>query len=206
MALLSRQLGWNITYEDPPYVSADDLLDVTKTPIGGKRAIIPRGGRVRLPDDVVMAAAQEDPVALLEAVLGTEEMARGRVRRFKVLRSGSMFHVVPDKVLDTFGLWQDADPILGTMVSMSHGEVTLIRFMEILCGEVGAVRSATIKVGKIPTVLAMQTTLPAQERTATARALLADAVSKARLPLSWLLMYDPSNTTYILNVVPPGTF
>jgi hypothetical protein len=28
MALLSRQLGWNITYEEPVYVNADDLFVV----------------------------------------------------------------------------------------------------------------------------------------------------------------------------------
>jgi hypothetical protein len=206
MAVLSRQLGWNISYEDPAYVNADDLLDVTKTPVEGKRATIPRGGRVSLPDVAALAATQEDPVALLESVLGTEEMSRGRVKRFKVLRSGSMFHVVPDRVLDADGRWQEAVPILGTTVSVSHGAVNLSEFLEMLCAEIGTASRATIKVGRIPTTLGLQTTLPAQERTAAARTLLAEALSVARTPLSWLLMYDPSSATYYLHVVPPGTF
>ena len=121
MALISRQLGWNITYEDPPYLNADDLLDVTKTPVNGRRAIIPRGGRVRLPDNLAVAATQAGPVALLESILGTEETLRGRVRRFKVLRTGSMLHVVPDAVLDA-GLWQPAVSILdATLDCGAHG-------------------------------------------------------------------------------------
>ena len=206
MALLSRQLGWNITYEDPVYVNADDLLDVTKKPVDGKRLMIPRGGRVWLPDDAALAATKEDPVALLESVLGTEEMSRGRVKRFKVLRSGSMFHVVPDKVLDAAGRWQTAVPILGTRVSVSHGAVNLSGFLAMLCADVGTASGATIRVGRIPVNLALQTTLPAQERTAAARTLLAEALSMARTPLSWLLMYDPSSATYYLSIGPPGTF
>jgi hypothetical protein len=117
MAALSRQLGWNITYEGPAYVNADDLLDVTKTPVDGQRAIIPFRGRVWLPADAILAATQKDPVALLESVLATEETSRGRVKRFKVLRTGSMFHVVPDQMLDAAGLWQTAMPILGTRLT-----------------------------------------------------------------------------------------
>ena len=90
MAMLSRQLGWNISYEDPAYVNAEDLA---KAPVNGSRAIL-RRGRVWLPVDAILAATQRDPVALLESVLATEETSRGRVKRFKVLRTGSMFHVV----------------------------------------------------------------------------------------------------------------
>lgn len=206
MATLSRQLGWNITYEDPAYVNVADLVDVTKSRVGGRRAIIPRGGRVSLPTETALASAERDPVALLESVLGTEETSRGRVKRFRVLRSASMFHVVPDKVLDEAGLWQTATPVLGTMVSVSYGITNLSEFLERLCADVGAVSGRQVKVGRIPTTLALRTTVPAQERTATARTLLADALSLARQPLSWLLMYDPSSTTFYLHVVPPGTF
>jgi hypothetical protein len=83
MALLSRQLGWNITYEEPVYVNTDDLYVLRN---GGRQATYPRPGQVRLPDEAVMATAQENPVAFLESVIATEEMSRGRVKRFKVLR------------------------------------------------------------------------------------------------------------------------
>ena len=74
-------------------MNADDLFVVRN---GDKRTTVPRRGRVWLPDEVVMATAQEDPVAFLESVIGTEETSRGRVKRFKVLRSDSMFHVECD--------------------------------------------------------------------------------------------------------------
>ena len=81
-------------------MNADDLFVIRK---GDRRATYLRPGRVRLPDEAAMATAQENPVAFLESVIATEEMSRGRVKRFKVLRSESMFHVVPDQVLDARG-------------------------------------------------------------------------------------------------------
>jgi hypothetical protein len=204
MAVLSRQLGWNITYEDPAYVNAEDLL--TKAPVNGSRATIPRGGRVWLPDNAILAATEEDPVALLESVIATEETLRGRVKRFRLLRTGSMFHVVPDKVLDAAGRWQSAMPILGTRLSVSHGAVNLSEFVEMLCADVGAANRATIRVGRMPTTLALQTTLPAQERTAPARTLLAEAPSMAPKPLSWLLMYAPRTGRTICTSCRPERF
>src|ERR1700752_3713396 len=212
MALLSRQLGWNITYEEPVYVNADDLLDVTKTPIGGRRAIILRGGRVRLPDEAVMATAQENPVAFLESVIATEEMSRGRVKRFKVLRSESMFHVVPTQVLDAAGRWQRAVPIFDTEITISHGAVSLSEFLEMLCANLTAVGptkviTATMPItAKIPRGSAALIMVPAQQRTAGARTLLVEALSKTDVPLKWWLMYDPPSATYYLSVGSPGAF
>jgi hypothetical protein len=202
MAMLSKQLGWNITYEDPAYVNAEDLA---KAPVAGGRAI-PRRGRVWLPADAALAATQKDPVAFLESVLATEETSRGRVKRFNVLRTGSMFHVVPDQVLDAAGLWHTAMPVLGTSLTVSYDAMNLAEFVELLCAQVGAANGTTINVGRMPTPLALQTTVPAQQRTASARTLLAEALLLAPKPLSWLLMYAPSSGTYYLHIVSPGTF
>ena len=203
MALLSRQLGWNITYEEPVYVNADDLFVIRK---GDRRATYLRPGRVRLPDEAAMATAQENPVAFLESVIATEEMSRGRVKRFKALRSESMFHVVPDQVLDAAGRWQKAVPIFDTTITISHGAVSLSEFLEILCVNLSAVGPTKIINAGVRGGSAAQTRLPAQERTARARTLFVEALSKAELPLKWLLMYDPPSATYYLSIAPPGAF
>jgi hypothetical protein len=52
----------------------------------------------------------------------------------------------------------------------------------------------------------VHTMLPAQERTARARTLLVEALSKTQVPLKWTLMYDPSSATYYLSIAPPGAF
>ena len=203
MAMLSRQLGWNITYEEPVYVHADDLFVLRN---GDRRATYPRGGRVRLPDEAVMATAQENPVAFLESVIATEEMSRGRVKRFKVLRSESMFHVVPDQVLDAAGRWQRAVPIFDTTITISHRAVTLDEFLEILCENLSAVGPTKVINATRPRRPLAETMLPAQERTARVRTLLVEALSKTQVPFKWLLMYDPPSATYYLSIAPPGAF
>ena len=203
MALLSRQLGWNITYEEPVYVNADDLFVIRK---GDRRATYLRPGRVRLPDEAAMATAQENPVAFLESVIATEEMSRGRVKRFKVLRSESMFHVVPDQVLDAAGRFQRAVPIFDTTITISHGAVSLSEFLEILCANLSAVGPTKIINAGYRGGSAAQTMLPAQERTARVRTLLVEALSKTQVPLKWWLMYDPPSATYYLSITRPGAF
>jgi hypothetical protein len=211
MALLSRQLGWNITYEEPVYVNADDL-SVVRNRKGDRQTKVLRKGFVRLPGEGAMATAQEDPVAFLESVIGTEETSRGRVKRFKVLRSESMFHVVPDKVLDAAGRWQTVVPILDTDITISHHAVSLSEFLETLCANLSAVGptkviTATMPItASIPRGSAALIMVPAQERTAPARTLLVEALSRAPMPLKWMLMYDPSSTTYYLSVGPPASF
>jgi hypothetical protein len=205
MALLSRQLGWNITYEEPVYVNADDLF-VVKNKNGDRRTILPRKGLLRLPDEGSMARAQEDPVAFLESVIGNEETSRGRVKRFKLLRSESMFHVVPDKVLDAAGRWQTAVPTFDTEITISHGAVNLTEFFEILCANLSAVGPPKVITATLPRGPVAQTMLPAQERTARVRTLLVEALSKTQVPLKWMLMYDPSSATYYLSICPPGAF
>jgi hypothetical protein len=162
------------------YVNADDVFVVRN---GDKRTTVPRRGRVWLPDEAVMATAQEEPAAFLESVIGTEETSRGRVKRFTVLRSESMFHVVPDQVMDAAGRWQAAVPIFDTRVSISHGAVSLSEFLEILCANLSAVGPTKIITATIPRGPAAQTMLPAQERTARARTLLVEVLSKTQLPL-----------------------
>lgn len=209
MALLSRQLGWNITYEEAEYLNTDDLRLIEN---GDRRVAFLRPGLVRLPDEAGMAQAQQDPVALLEWVIGTEETSRGAVKRFKVLRSASMLHVVPAQVLDAAGRWQTAVPIFDTEITISHGAVNLSEFLEILCGNLSAVGptkiiTATMPItAKIPRGSARMIIVPAQQRTARVRTLLIEALSKAQVPLKWMLMYDPPSGRFYLSIGHPGDF
>jgi hypothetical protein len=204
MALLSRQLDWIITYEDPVYVNAADLQ------VLDPRHAIPRPGRLQLPDSAVIKMAQQDPVAFLESVLGQEETSYGKVKRFKVLRSASMFHVVPERVLDAAGQWQAVVPVLDTTVSISHRATTLADFLELVVPELSAASGTKIitasmpQNARVPRGSVAPLMVPAQERRATARAILRDTLSTLDVPLKWVLMYDPSSATYYLSVVRAG--
>lgn len=205
MSLLSRQLGVVISYEDPPWVNQNEILDITKKPLGDRRLLIPRGGTIQVPNESVVVASRQDPMAVIDSVLGREQ-TRGGTKRFRVQQSGTMFQVIPERFIDASGLWQDALPILDTTVTISHRDVSLMDFVQLLCAEISVVRSETVKPGSTLIAVALRTKVPAQERTAPARRLLEDAISAAGVPLTWLLFYAPDTKDYALNVVPPGRF
>lgn len=203
MVRLAGELGWNISYEDPPYVNPDDMRDVTVREIDGQRAIIPRGGRITLPDDVAARAGIENPVALLESVLATEQTARGNVKRFRILRSRTMFHVIPTKFLNAEGRWQPLLPVLDSTVSLSSGEMSLLEFLQELCAQITE-SSGTKVVGGVAPMLGVTTRLKAQERQGRARDLLVEALATTGTPHSWLLLYDIPRRAYFLHIVRPG--
>jgi hypothetical protein len=202
MALLARELGWNITYEDPPYVSPEDMRDVTVVEVNGQRAIYPRGGRVTLPENLRERAAREDPVAFLESVLATEETPRGKLRRFKILRSGTMFHVVPVRRLNLQGQWEPVVPVLDARVRLLPGDRSLNEFLTEFAA---AVRASTgITVGAVIRPMHGFTVHLDQKWEGTARDLLARALASFDRPKSWVLLYDIPRRAYILHVGAPG--
>lgn len=205
VARLARELGWNITYEDPPFINGKELRDLTVKVIDGRHIFVPKGGRVLLPDNLDAVAATEDPVALLESIVATEQSETGTIKRFKVFRSASRFHVVPTKFLDQQGRWRMLTPVLDTPVRLSHGEVNLLEFMDVLCHSITAANGATVKAGRVPVNLGLRTRLPRRTREGPARELLLETIESLPQALAWLLYYDPSVGTYYLHIVPPGT-
>lgn len=204
MTDVARQLKWTISYEDPPYVNIEELLDLTVTLIDGRHSIVPRGGRILVPDGLAALAATEDPVVLLESILGTERMAKGTVRRFTVLRSGSMFHVVPTKVLDAEGRWQTLTPALDTPVSFSRGEISLGDFLQALCGQITAHSGVPVTAGNVAAMLASNK-VKLETGRGPAREFLVRALASVSRPFAWLLFYSPSDAKYYLHLVPPGS-
>jgi hypothetical protein len=202
IALLARELGWNISYEDPPYVSPDDMRDETVVEINGERALVPRGGRVTLPKNV-HEWANKDPIPLLESMLSTEETPRGKVKRFKILHSGTMFHVVPTRRLNEQGQWESVVPVLDTEVRLSPGERSLNEFLNQLCAEI-TTSSGTTVAAVIRPMHGLSVPL-SQQWEGRARDLLAQALASLDTPRSWLLLYDIPRRMYFLHVVTPGT-
>ena len=205
MAMLSRELGWTITYEDPPYVNADDLRDATAVPLDGRRLIVPRGGRVTLPGNRVAVRSADDTITLLDAVLESEQTPEGPVKRFRVLRSDSVLHVVPTKFLDTAGEWRTVTPVLSTHVLVKHEEISLFEFLKKLCAETTRVAGENVKLGRVPVNLVMKTKFPPGQQKGIARTLLLDVLSSTGERLTWLMLYDPTTRTYFLHIGAPGT-
>jgi hypothetical protein len=120
---LENKYGYVITYEDPPFVFAADLKDVTrdrhpelsaeeaaKEP---RRVMIARGGKIRVTYRVGKDGRPKDPVRLIQSILDSL-----RPGTFKLVRDGEIFHVLPVRHRDRDGRMVEEESPLDTRISL----------------------------------------------------------------------------------------
>src|SRR5262249_46627178 len=112
--LLERKLGIPISYEDPVWAAADDLVSARDLPGNRQRAaqapglqwpLVPRGGSVeiRIPMNTATLLPAESPQTLLERVL-QDHVARGNAGEFRIVTFGNdEFSIVPSRAKDRTG-------------------------------------------------------------------------------------------------------
>jgi len=136
---LRKQHGLRVSYEDVRCAYAGDLEEraITNPSTGvTHRNLVPRKGRV----DLSYAVSNEtnklvDPLGALEELCRVHEM-NGNPGRFEVRTLGSMFCIVPTMVRNEEGDWQQARPVLDTVVSFPEEERTALETVSLLLNEV----------------------------------------------------------------------
>lgn len=138
---VAERLGYVVTYEDPRYVYAGDLRDVTAevNKSGGRGKIFwPMSStlevrRLSLP-------AQPDPTAASEVIRRILDVyAQGTVGgRFKVVSAGNMLHVVPDQVRDQSGAWIEQASILDTRINIAPAPRSVDAMIDAICAALQA--------------------------------------------------------------------
>jgi len=106
IAVLRERFGWRVSYEDPPYKDARDLVDRTApTYRGPRRALDPRGGPLEV------SFLPSDPPEVVLRMLIDEHRRRGYPGRFVVRQLDGVMFVLPEQgsVLDTPVTLEDRD-------------------------------------------------------------------------------------------------
>jgi hypothetical protein len=140
---LDMRYGWQITYEDPPYVHYSDLTDVTDTnwpgipvrslsqlqaaqqPGVNNRTLVPKGGSLT----VTLPSADPDELGAVEALLKTyNESHRGF--EFAVVQGASLLHVVPRKARGLSGNLEPVKPVLDALITIEPKKRTSAALLE----------------------------------------------------------------------------
>jgi hypothetical protein len=203
---LENRYGWQITYEDPPYVHGSDVADVTslvrknKSPAEEPKVLIPKGGTLSL----TVPSAGWDENSAIEAVLKTYNTTRGG-NRFASLSGVRLLHVVPRKMTGPSGKLETVTPILDTIITVAPKKRSAFELLQEVCDTVSASTKEKVVVGTTPINLMMNETTAIGGSNETARSVLERLVLGIDEPLSWQLFYDPGLKWYVVNihVVPP---
>lgn len=216
---LEGRFGWRITYEEAPYESAADLVNVVSaaylTAHPSASFLIPR------PQQLSVTVPNTAPVF---SAPGTGSAASGLIETaiagviaqvnsngggaFAVSFSGDFAHVVPTQYRKKDGSTSAFQAILDTPVTLPKAQRTIRETVNLICAQVAAIRGIPINEGTIPTNLyhEVQSTYADNE---SARLVLArvfetasaqhQAMGVPPIRITWDLLYDANDKAYYLN-------
>ena len=200
---LESRYGWQITYEDPPYVHASDIADVTQSVrrdpslAAGERILIPKGGRLTF--TVPSAPAAEQQAAAVAGLVKSFNASRNG-NLFGVVQGSRLIHVTPQQITGRAGKVEPVKPLLDTAITLPAKQRTSFELLEAICDELSAITKGTVVVGTTPVNLLASKMSSIGASKEPARAVLERLVLAQDKALSWQLFYDPGLKWYVLNL------
>jgi hypothetical protein len=195
---LVKTYGYQITYEDPPFVYQGDLADRN---VKGFKDRIPAGAALSLrftPSSRMITPT--DMAGLLEKLLQVHAVS-DKGGHFRLVQNEQVFHVIPSEAKDPNGSWVSKSSILDAAISLPSKERTGMAMLEDICAAIGAAAHTRVMVGTIPNnvILPYRGMLSAENE--SARGVLMRTLDGSNRRLTWILLYDPSGREYFLNIL-----
>jgi hypothetical protein len=200
--LLERKYGWQITYEDPPYLFPGDVArgaDPASRP-ASRGALLPRPGRISIDCLIAPSSGQPaDPAALLEALI-RDHAARRNAGRFRLLRSGPVYQMVPDRVAGLDGRLRRTVPLLDTMITLAPKDRSVLETVREICSALDSPPDIRVSPGMIPEEPATRRRVFLGVAREKARDVLLRIPGTTKETLVWRLYYDPAGKQYLMNL------
>jgi len=207
---LEKRYGWQITYEDPPYVHYSDITNVRDTdwpgvPVqslsqlqslkGSKSTLVPKGGSLTF----TLPSAEPDELGAVEALLKSyNESHRGF--EFAVVQGAGLLHVLPRKARGLSGNLEPVKPVLDAPITIEPKERTSEALIEEVCNKVSIATNTHVEMGTISFNMLTRTKTSVGGSGRTARSILEQWILERRAGLSCWLLYEPDEKDYALNV------
>jgi hypothetical protein len=199
---LQDRYGWIITYEDPPYVHEDDVVDNTVVPdpsAPARRALDPKGRRLEV-GDLPDPGERVDPGSLIRRVLAADAARVGGAGMFDLRRTDEMWHVVPAQIRDREGRWVRVRAVLDAPLSITAEERSLHDLIEVICRAVSEETGFKIWKGTAPWGYFQQRRVTLGADQEPARTVLLRALGTTGRSWSWRLLYAPGDAAFALNI------
>jgi hypothetical protein len=203
VAELEKRHGWVVTYEDPPYESAGDVRDVTgavrKDSDLSKTVLVPNGGLFVFNYVLANLAGSPDPQTVLPALLDAYHLS-GNPGMFRLLRTESVFHVVPATSQNSRGGVAPRTSRLDVLINIRAQDRSALEMLQAILRAVSESTGTNLVVGTVPTNLLLQTRVRQPVSNTTATTALIRTFAATRKNLSWQLFCQPGTTTCAMNV------
>jgi hypothetical protein len=199
---LEQRFGWIVTYEDPAYLFASDIQDMRQFRNDGKDLplLAPRGG----PFTFSYTLRQSDRTrSSQEAVLGAlldQYHRTGYPGRFRLVRTGVVYHVVPTMTRDETGVFRPYGSILDRRISLPDREVDGMEMLESIEAAVRRGGDERLRVGTFLTGMFLQAGVRSGAHDESVRSVLLRMFASFNRRLSWRLLCGPARGTGMCNL------
>jgi hypothetical protein len=191
---LEKRHGWIITYEDPPYVFAGDMQDVTaqvrKDGAMHKKVFAPTGGQLHYTYERSAAASKDASASIIKGLL-QQHHATGNAGVFRLEQTGSIFHVIPTTHRNAVGAPETTASLLDTTISIDTKDQTLVEALRALVTALNRATGNNVIVGMAPLNLLLRTEIKGREAKGPARTILLQILEETGQTLSWQLFCMP---------------
>jgi hypothetical protein len=205
LAAIREEYGWQIDYEDPPYASEPDLVDITNAQWRARNPGAPgvkgiAGGSFESEydesDNLETAAAKEK---VLHKIVSDYNRSKNP-GRFIVRAEGNGRFAIVGSVIKRGSRDEAIIPVLDTRVSVRLEERTAGASVSAILQAVTNQTKLKLVLGTVPTNLFLQAKVNVGGENVRARYLLRQTLDATGRTLHWRLLYDPITTKYVLNV------
>lgn len=187
---IENRFDWIVTYEDPPYENASEMMDVAATvrkENKDKPLMVPRGGLFVF--DVPAGGMRPLPGSALPALL--DQYHRTRLPgRFAVKHSGLRWHIVPIEALTIDGTFRPYTSLLDARVEFAAAARNGLEAIEALVQAV-QVRGRRLHFGSADMRALLRARVVVGANGESARDVLSRILDGMAARLSWQLLCSP---------------
>jgi hypothetical protein len=212
---LEVRLGIPIHYEDPPYIHASDLLDVTervakpearlKNP--NVRVFVPRGGKFVMQYPFEWQQRGEN-MSILRAAVAAYRVA-GLTGAFDVMGSDRAVCIVPTQFKNGNGQNASHTSILDTKITIPEKETSVLEAVMAVTEQVSNVSPEKLVMGTVPSSTLRTHTVRIRADDEPARDVLLRMLKEMKRfrgvtsppsKCSWRVFFAPIDKFYVLNI------
>jgi hypothetical protein len=192
--ILEDRFGILVTYEDPPYVSADDLWQVE----GTVKGLV--GGIIYMDWDKTYSV-EEVLQSLVQIRIGPRDMPAV----FAMEEAGpNKYHIFPVVGKNEQGTLVSRTALLGHQISLNRQDIDGLSAIKSICSALSDLTNQNVQLGAVADSLSeilkkyRRPSISITNR--KARDCLAELLWQINPAISWQLLYDPNSKGYHLNL------
>jgi hypothetical protein len=195
---LRLKYGWSVSYEDPQYLSPQDVVDDPRS----KGNLIPAGKTFSMDLPPTPSPTDVPPRDKTLQLIVDAYNHSGNPGVFELLNTGTGEDAVSvvghDKTGDNAASPQN--PFLDTLITVPSAERPVVESLDLICKALTDSTHMGISLGVTPRAWVDHTPAKIGGTQVPARTILAQALAASGHPLYWQLLFDPNTKQYLLNV------